>query len=427
MLAFGYAVPLSASTIVMLFALQVRITDLTYRDGTRPVYSAIMVLTAILQSIALFALYRSLATKRKWHASMLVAAVAAMMLLSFFAANIDIDASAYVGYAKLPSFAAAYAPPDVRFHGGGFEVINTNWGSRLPRLVYGPLWLMYDRVTVGHASDYATALAILRAFNVLWLLALLLAIRRLRAGQETVAIVALNPALYFYYVIEAHNDLLPILLVTVGMAIARRRPLLGAIVAGASGLMKLTFVLIATFAYAGREKPRQCLAYLCVVIAITTVGSVLFGGGNYLHAMTIVGHDQIASRSDASHAVGAILHACVAAVAVIATIAAMFGGIFLAPATYSFSAISTIIYPWYLGWCIPYALRVQSFAAVFFIGLPALSHLIDPHFSLYPAHTFAILDAYYIVIIVLVFRFAALFRNRRPAAVADSIPVVGQS
>jgi hypothetical protein len=413
-----FAVPLAALALVALYAAQVVAAGLSHRDGIGPLFALVMLVTGGLQSLALLALYRALGAQTSRPTAWLVAGAAGMALLSLVCANTDIDAYAYVGYAKLPAFHDAYRPGALAFAGNGFEVINAYWGARLPALDYGPLWLLFDRLTVGPAPTYAAALLILRACNLIFLLGLLAALRGLGFGRPLLAVVALNPMLWFYYVVQAHNDLLAILLVVAGAALARRRPLLGALVAGGAGLVKITFVAIAVLAYAGRRKPATTVLYLALSVALTGAVSAAFGGADYLHAMLSAGHQQVAARSDLVHLVGVALHACLALVAAGALVVAIVRGEFAAPATFGFSAISTILYPWYFGWCIPYAVRIPRFTAAFFILLPALAHALDPHFSLYERHTFAVLDPYYALVLFLIARHLWQVYRRRAAPAA---------
>jgi hypothetical protein len=402
----------AVAAIVVLFGVQVWAAGDSVRRGPTALHAVLMFGTGILQSAALHALHRALRARGVRIAGPLVAAgIVALLLLCAVCADTDVDASAYVGYAKLDTFHQAYRPPPVTFAGNGFEVITTNW-PRLVPLVYGPLWLLEDRLVVGHAPTFAVALGILRAINAVFLIGLLFALRRLGFDRATIAVVALNPMLYFYFIVQAHNDLAPILLVVTGMAVAKRRPLLGALIAGAAGFVKIAFVAIAVLAYAGRRAPRTVLAYLALSLAATIAVSALFGGSDYLRAMAQVGHEQVAARVDALHLLTGVLHTAVAAIAAGALLLAIARARFIAPAAYSFSAISTIVYPWYLGWCIPYALRVPAFAATFFIVLPAVAHVIDPHFTLYQTHTFAVLGPYYIAVVALVARAVMLGRGR---------------
>jgi len=411
-----------ACAIVFLFAIQAWVTDLTYRNGARTPYSVVMIVTALLQTLALLSLYRSLSQVSPSRIALIWigSGAAAMTALSFVTANTNIDASAYVGYGKLPRFSDAYDPPQHLFAGNGFQIINVNWGSRLPPLDYGPLWLLLDRILLSRAGTFAQALLALRAENVVLFSAFLFCLWRLRVHRATVAVVALNPALYYYYVIQVHNDVLAILLVVVGMVIAERRPWLGAIVAGGAGLVKVPFAAFATFAFAGRRSAPLSLWLFALAIGITALGSALFGGWHYLHAMIGVGRFQLLQRADTLHMLGILLHLCVAVVAGAATVVALLTGRFIVPAAYSFCAVSTILYPWYLGWCIPYALRIPRFTGVFFISLPIIMHIVDPHFSLSETRAFALVDLFFVLILAFVVRHA--WSTGRPLGSRGKVP-----
>jgi len=412
-------VALSVATILVLYALQIWIVDVTSASGPHAVYAATMIVCGALQSLALLWLFRALAAGESRGYAWIVSGVAAMVLLSVVnAVNTDIDASAYIARAKLATWHDAYRPPPVSFHGNGFDVINVQWGPQLPGNVYGPLWLLVDRIVVRPAHTYASALLSLRLCNVILLLGLLAALRGLGQPRHVVALVALNPMLYFYYVVQAHNDLLAIVLVVAGTAIADRRPLLGALVASTAGLVKISFVALATFAYAGRRDLRSSLLALGLSGGMVLLISATFGGSDYFEAMRVMGLKQIAARGSTAHLTTIVLHVAVAGIAAGALLWAFVRGRFAAPATYSYATISTIVYPWYLGWCIPYAVRASTFTAGFFISLPALGHLIDPHFSVFTAHPFAVLDLCLIAVIIWVGR--AAWRTKAQGRLAMS-------
>jgi hypothetical protein len=405
----------SSVAIVVLYGVQVWAAKDSGSDP-RAVHALVMIGTGLLQSAALLQLYRDAARSSTRSIVLAVAPAAiALLVLSAFAPNTDDDAAAYVAYAKLPAFAQAYAPSPVAIAGPGFERVAATW-PQLPSLVYGPLWLAVDRGLIGWAPSYAAALGILRAVNVLLLGALVLGLRRAGCNAATLAVTALNPMLWFYFIVQAHNDLAPIVLVVAGTAIARTRPLLGSLVAGVAGLIKIVFVALAVLAYAGRRPWPRTVGYAAASVALTAVVSWAFGGAAYVRAIVEVGHMQIATRADTLHLLAALLHGALAAVAAAAIVAAVARNVFVGPAAYSFSAISTIVYPWYLGWCIPYAARIPAFAGVFFVSLPAVAHLIDPHFSLSPARSFALLVPYYAVVLVFVVRSAVIARRTRLSA-----------
>lgn len=114
--------------------------------------------------------------------------------------------------------------------------------------------------------------------------------------------IALDPGLYYYYVVQAHNDLTAIFLVVAGTAIAARKPLLGAFVAGAAGLIKIVFAYVAVLALNARSPRRITYGQLAVILTLVAGGSLL-GGSGYLHAMSAVAMRQYGAQHDAVHRV----------------------------------------------------------------------------------------------------------------------------
>ncbi len=369
-------------------------------------YLAAIIAVGILETIALFALansVRSTGASIPWA----IAAFAVMVSLSLLSPDTEVigspDAYAYVGYAKLPALRQAYAPPPYSFS-GGFDVINKSWGNPIVPSDYGPLWLLYDRLTLHRTATMEQALLVMRAFNIVFLIALVAALRRLRMPNCVLVLVALNPMLWYYYVVEAHNDIGAILLVVIGMLVARKNAWLGAVVAGAAGLIKIPFALIASAAM-GRRNVFLSLSQTAVIVALTIAGSSLFGGFHYLNSVIGTGQWMVFQGGDIAalgarrevYVVGLVAHACVALIAAGAFIASQSGS-FIASAIYSFSGVAPTLYPHYLGWCIPYALRMPKVATPFFAALPAVSHWI-----VYPAGSFGVLADLYFVAIIAVF------------------------
>ncbi len=374
-----------------------------------------MLLTGLFQTVCLAALVLRNATV--WAT---IAGATVMAALSFLVTKGPIaDAAAYTGYAKLPQFSEAYAPPARTFHGNGFDVINAYWGKRLPPLDYGPLWLEYDRVTLGSAPTFGNALVRLRLLNLLWLLALAAGLRKVGdAGTRLATATLLNPGLYFYFIIEAHNDILPIVLVVTAVLLSKQHPLLGAICSGAAGLMKIPFFLLGFLALPGNRSVRQRVAYVAVLAAIVICGSWIAFRAGYGSALFSIGHAQVGTTYGTGllHDTGLALHVLAACTAFIATALAFFGNAYYGPLVLSFSALGAVLYPWYITWCLPYALR-QGSALTLLVAVPALTHVLDPMFSLYPSHAFALTDAFYgVVTLLAVYALLARRKNLRPAS-----------
>lgn len=345
-----------------------------------PIYSAAIVLVTALQSVALFTLYRSTRIetafrKRLWGAAA-VAAIAIVSLVNINPQGGQGDANAYIGYAKLPSLGEAYAPQPHDF-GDAFAEVR-HWGRALPPCDYGPLWLAFNRITIGSTVSTTQAMLVMRLFNIALLFGLLIAMWRLGIASEIILLAAINPMLWYYYVMQAHNDALAIVLVVAGMSVARRWPWIGAVIAGAAGLVKINFLAIAIAGLVGRRSLRTSLVQIGIIVVIVALGSAFFGGIPYVRAVLGIGHMQAFTHTGALYWAGVALHAAVFIIALIATIAAIFGR-FKAPASYSFIGTGGIVSSWYVGWCIPYALRIPRFLPVFFITLPLVAQLLlDP-------------------------------------------------
>jgi hypothetical protein len=407
-----------AAAIVLLLALQVWITGLAYRHsgGTWQdlslLQSMLMVASGALQTVLLVALYRTMQRPMRSDMAMMLAGAFLMLVLSFASANTYPDALAYIAYAKMAHFTNAYAPVPIRFHGGGFEGITARWGFRLPALDYGPLWLIVDRLTIGRAPTLSAAFFELRVWNALWLFALFGTLRALRIAPATLAVAILNPALYYYYIVQAHNDLFGILLIVAGMLVARRFPLLGAFVAGSAGLVKITLALVALIACSSRARALDRLAFFCVVTAVVAGGSFVFGGESYIHALTSIWHAQTNTAAGPVRIARIAVHASLAAIAIAAAFLGLFGKRFSPLATYTFGTLAPVAEPNYLGWCTPYALRIPNFAGLFFSSLPAIAHLIDAWFPIYAPNPYAIQD-WYCALLLVALAAQSILRRRR--------------
>jgi hypothetical protein len=415
----GWASAKVAATIagvLTLYAVQLFAEHRAYPNAPHLWERVIIIATACAQTLLLYLFYRNSEGVRSYR-SLIGLGVAVFTFLSVIVAvDPNWDIAAYIGYGKAATWGEAYHPVPVTYHNHGFEQINAEWGPRLPGLVYGPLWLAVDRLLVTNAPTYAIAQLILRVFNAALLLAIFALLLRLKIPGRIVALVALNPALYTYYVVQAHNDLLPIALVIAAMAMAKRYPIVAAIVAGSAGLVKISFLLVSPTAYVGRRSFSVAVGLFALGVAVTVLGSVLFGGTAYYEAMVATGGRRLFERSDLSHTIGTLLRAAAALVSVAALIYAAVRRRFIAAGTYGFAALGPIIYPHYLGWCVPYALRATTFTAAFFISLPALSRIIDPRVSLYPSHEFAVVDVGLLAVVVwAAVSFFQVLRDRVPS------------
>ncbi|MBV9271666.1 MAG: hypothetical protein JO165_11255 [Candidatus Eremiobacteraeota bacterium] len=216
------------------------------------------------------------------------------------------------------------------------------------------------------------AIAILRLTGLFFTLLMVGLVFRLVGPRGTFALIVANPFFYFYYVLEAHNDVIPVALVMLATVICAARPLIASIVAGLAIGVKAAFFPLALLAFANdsnqrRTFTRPMLICIAVGLLITLSGGMHYWGGLVAHGVST----GLATHSPRVVATTAI-HVGLALVALIAIALAVWRGKYYLAASFSFIAISAQPYPQYLGWGVPYAWRT-GFAAAFFIALPAVA------------------------------------------------------
>lgn len=396
-------------------------TDLR-RQGSIEVSTALTVLLwaiAALQGLSLFEIAREIRRRRPaWGEIALLALCALAMIVLAFRTPVTTSADylAYLAYAKLPHFAQAYAPPRLAFP-GPLAPINAAWGNPIVPCVYGPLWLALDRLFLGGAQTPAAAMETLRAVN---LVAYLLLLGGLFAGAfnlEIVALVALNPALIFSFILGAHNDILALLLVVFALAAATRRwwPAAALLVAGA-GLIKVTFLALGLLALRGGTR-RMRLLCPAGSIALGLAGSLAFGGPHYLRAMTGVGqggvsyiaHHRLPLLEYSAHA----LTALAGLAAIVATL--WFDAPPLRSATWTYWTLGAAWFEWYFSWCVPYALRAGEYAVVFLALWPLAAAVLF--------HQLPHVNPVYAVILYLAWEVFATSRLRRAGSPSGATPL----
>jgi hypothetical protein len=345
-----------------------------------------LIAVGALESAVLFALYRVLRDRpaaRMERAGLALAAVAMLLLALHARALIGFDLYAYLGYAKLATLHAAYAPPPVRFP-GAFGTINDVWGTPLVTSYYGPLWIALDRLAVGGATTLGGALHTLRLIEVVPF-AIVAGALAMRGGVAFIALFALDPVVHVLYLTNGHNDLVGIALVLVALALVRRFPLFAALLAGAAGLVKLPFAATALLVFAGRGALAPRAAWVLLAFAVAGGGSLLLGGTEYAHDLAFRLHQVNQVHVTVTVFTGKAIRTCLLLVALFALAAAFARGIVWRSASWSFAALSSTVYPWYLAAALPYAALERGALASFLILFPLAAALLEnafPHLGL---------------------------------------------
>jgi hypothetical protein len=348
-----------------------------------------LVAVAAAQAVALHSLG---ATLRRYSDIKAVAAVAGgAVLMAAIAvtagASTSTDPYFYVLYAKAPTLVSAYERAPIPIP-SGFEPLQHLREGRTtpsPPSIYGPMWLEVSRLALARTSNVAEAVLALRLVGVISIIAILWAARAAGAGVGVIGLIALNPALYHFGVVECHNDILAIAFTCVGLAAVRKGRFTAAAVAGAfGGLVKINFAAIALAALSGIGTARQRIGVAIGLLAAVVLGSRVLGGDAYIRYLVF----RAAIRRDSLETHTAVMFHSIELVALAVAIIAI-GLMSVANISWRRS-IWTIpgtavnqMWPWYTLWPLPIALRMgDNVAHRFLVALPVASLLLIRAFGL---------------------------------------------
>lgn len=360
------------AVIVVAYAVQIALCDALAQHGPWPLAVvrwqddaagavAALLLLALVQSYALLGLYRS-RVKVGW----LVLGAALMALFSFAPVLTSSDLYAYVGNGLLGR--GAYAPPNAPFY-GEFSAINVWWHVPVPAATYGPLWLTVAHGITTLAPTLALNMTLLRVLGLVSFGALAALLRAYGVPARILATIALNPALYFEFVLNAHNDVLPVAITIAAAILAPAWPVVASLLIVAAALVKAPFVLLGLPVLARVRATSERAVAVAVAVAVSAAASWFAGGAAYARALM-----QYTSASGLANAVHAI--AAIAALVVLAT--AIAGTRRPRTAVWLLPMFGVYTAPWYALWSVPYALASRRVLTYLAIWLPFVSFLTEP-------------------------------------------------
>jgi hypothetical protein len=343
---------------------------------------------AVAQAFVLWGLWRTLPGTLALAGVRIALAVAVGIMFGaalFVPALSSMDTYAYAGYAKL-GMANAYAPPARVFH-GTFGAIEHLWGRPIVACVYGPLWVFFNQFIAGSARTLGQAVFVERLIGIAGYGTLLLALRILNVSPATSAIVAINPMLVNQFVANGHNDIIGVTFVLFALAAVAELPLLAAVLVACGSLVKITMLALGLVVFAGRGRLARRTGYVALAVVLTLGASVEFGGPAYMHTLLHQGLSvNHATQLTSSIVMTRVLAAC--AVAILA-LGFMRGDVLRAGA-WPLCALTGLIYPWYLIWGLPYAIRAKAAAAHYLILLPIVAAALQTDFIDQHAHQYVL-------------------------------------
>lgn len=307
-------------------------------------------------AVAALGYFRCIHTPKRPFALCALACIAALCVPAIFSS----DVYAYAAYGQMLAHGIdPYAHARLTLHDPLLDAAQWQWGNPLPLCVYGPLFLAIARIAVLVAPFSAAApLWVLRIAACAALVVCgALALRAYwwlpqRERMRAACIIILNPAA-IWACAEGHNDVFAIACVLGGLALVRRSPFWGALLAGVSGALK------APAAAAGLVTWRASRVGSIAGMALAAIGSIPL-----LYAAT---HDLAPHGRFAPHFSPAFFFSqflpLPAALAVTAFCALALFVAGRGRAAYAVPALLMLVpnpYPWYGVWLLPVAAALRS-------------------------------------------------------------------
>jgi hypothetical protein len=171
----------------------------------------------------------------------------------------------------------------------------------------------------------------------------------------------------------------------VALALVARFPFVAALLAGAAGLVKLPFAAMAFAVFAGRGAVARRAVWVAVALAVAAGGSLLLGGTEYAHDLAFRLHQTAGTHTSFTIFTGKAIRTGLLVVALVALGAAFARGLVWRSASWSFAALSSTVYPWYLAAALAYAVLERGALASFLILFPLAAALLEnafPHLGL---------------------------------------------
>jgi len=266
----------------------------------------------------------------------------------------------------------AYAPPHGAFAGTAYAAIYPH--IPMEGVIYGPLWLSIDTATTFFAPTILAKLIALRLLNALLLVGLIAALRWARVPRTALALVAVNPALWFYVVLNPHADIEGLFAAVAALGFAQRNKRAAAtLLVIAAGLIKFPFVIAGAAAFAPLASVRLRLALWSAAVGAVLLASYLFGGPRMLQGLL----HQAGNYANRAHASGGDEHVWMIPVACALMLAFVVFRFGVAGLAWLFAQLSPLAEPWYLLWGLPFALASRTLV-VFLVPLPLLTAMRAP-------------------------------------------------
>lgn len=248
--------------------------------------------------------------------------------------------------------------------------------------IYGPLWTLLDAFVGSAGHTIHDKIIALRTFNAVAFVIGTLAVRAMGFSRATQLAFSLNPMLWFYFGIDAHNDLFGITLCFFAIGAARRYPAITVVLIAIAGAFKISFILIGCVAFSRFPSRVAAVAAATAATALALIVSWLLAGNIYFSGL--LGYAHARNQLDAPTALTSAFVTVV--VCAITGIAVLWRRTF-PELCWVFPLSAPLPFPWYTAWGLPYVAAGRRGFIVALLLLPFAAALSE---AMYGAEVFAL-------------------------------------
>jgi hypothetical protein len=285
----------------------------------------------------------------------------------------DLYAYAYDGAYGIEAYRSHLLSPN-----GPFAIVGHLYAFHMFPAAYGPVWLAIAHALVGGKSA-ADCIVIFRVLAALSLASVYGALLALRVPASFLGLVALDPALPYQYVADGHNDLFGVaLLLWAHVAVKRDVPLAAVALAVLAGASKLSFLMLAPFAFATLPDLRRRVGWAALATVGSIVVSLALGGLAYPRALFEIATAIFPASGEPG---GAVLPRVTTLAALALVAAAVIARRTGWPGAWGIVGLGSIPFPWYLSWALPYLVLDPRRATPFLVLLPLATFVLSTSFE----------------------------------------------
>lgn len=277
--------------------------------------------------------------------------------------------------------------------------------------IYGPLWTEFNAFTASFGTTLYEKIIVLRIASAGFLVLAALLVRNLNLPRRAQIAFVLNPMLWFYFVVNAHNDLLAIALCLSAIAIVRRHPRFAVALIATAGAVKISFLVIGCCVFARLRSRAKILFASIASVLFSLLISWIVGGNRYFGNLLGYAHGRNAGRAPDVQVLAAAMATC--ALLVIGS-TVLTRRIYPAVA-WIFPLAAPLAFPWYLVWGLPYAIVVRRGFAATLLLLPIGAALGDQAFGLETLASLVLYSVFILVTTTVIYRSVQRRRNMRLA------------